>query len=178
MAVSWRTLVRRKVVAELDRVRVELAASSMSASVLLRRYGPVDPVPWHIRAVSGVGSVRGELLKRLWNAGVLPMHSNILRWAQRRFPKDDGAGGSASSVSSLVSVGPVMPVAPSSASDVSMSALCVVSVGNLTEVLNHLFFCAGLSHLKEKLLVECRAALSAIALPGEEPTRNLELISL
>ncbi len=63
------------------------------------------------------------------------MRSNILRWAQRRFPKDAGAGhgGSASSVSSLVSVGPVMPVAPSSASDVSMSALCVVSVGNLTE---------------------------------------------
>ncbi len=140
VAVSWRTLVRRKVVAELDRVRVELAASSMSASVLVRRYGPVDPVPWHIRAVSGVGSVRGELLKRLWNAGVLPMRSNILRWAQRRFPKDDGAGGSASSVSSLVLV--PGDVAPSSASDVSMRC---VSCGQ-PEVLNHLFFCAGLSH--------------------------------
>ena len=75
-----------------------------------------------------------------------------------------------SSVSSLVLV--PGDVAPSSASDVSMRC---VSCGQ-PEVLNHLFFCAGLSPLKEKWPVECRAALSAIALPGEEPTRNLELI--
>ena len=36
-----------------------------------------------------------------------PMRSNMLRWAQRRFPKDAGAGGSASFVSSQVSVGDV-----------------------------------------------------------------------
>ena len=58
--VSWRTpLVLRKVVAELDRpgIRGEGAASSVSASVLVRRYGSVKLVPWpHIRAITGVGS--------------------------------------------------------------------------------------------------------------------------
>ena len=39
-----------------------------------------------------------------------------------------------------------------------------------------LFFCAGLSHLKVKLLEECRAALVALARTGAGPPRNLELI--
>ena len=165
--VSWRTMALRKVVAELDRIRGEVAASSVSASVLVRRYGSVKLVPWHIRAISGVGSVRGELLKRLWNAGVLPMRSNLLRWAERRFP--NAAGDVSSSSASALSVG---VVASSSAPDVSLRC---VSCGQ-PEVLNHLFFCAGLSHLKVKLLEECRAALVALARPGAGPPRNLELI--
>ena len=70
------------------------------------------------------------------------MRSNLLRWAERRFP--NATGDVSSSSPSALSVG---VVASSSAPDVSLR--CRVSCGQ-PEVLNHLFFCAGLSHLKVK----------------------------
>ena len=91
------------------------------------------------------------------------MRCNLLRWAERRFPNAAGDVSSSSASALLVGV-----VASSSAPDVSLTASGCVSCGQ-PEVLNHLFFCAGLSHLKVKLLEECTVALARPGWGGSFP---------